>query len=211
LSPDDTPELSLHGSICYYLTNCISLLIAVALVPLTLRILNQLYNNMTTIEEMGMRQKKLCCFGSSDTRMGKTLAPNEFDMGWLPNMKQVLGPHLWFWFVPLSVEMKGQGFFYPRIPDVASTDINTLMKDSKKLVMNSTSQAYSSNDFESDPKAYIKKAISKYSGNTFVVPPQDLAGSYPTQTFKIEKMDPNEIDEEENKREENNDTIEAED
>lgn len=49
-SPDDTPELSSLGTICFYLTNCISLLISIALIPLTLRIMVQLYNNLTSID-----------------------------------------------------------------------------------------------------------------------------------------------------------------
>ena len=50
LSPEDTPSLSNLGIVFFYLTNVISLPISIALIPLTLRIIVQLYNNLTTIE-----------------------------------------------------------------------------------------------------------------------------------------------------------------
>jgi len=38
--------------VCFYLTNFVSLTISIALIPLTVRIILQLYNNLTTIEMM---------------------------------------------------------------------------------------------------------------------------------------------------------------
>ena len=110
MSPDDTPELSLLGTICFYLTNFISLLISIALIPLTLRILLQLYNNLTSIEMMKNKATGYPCVGTkfkraSDGRLEEH--PNEYDMLWLNNMKQVLGPHFWLWGIPIMTEMPG--------------------------------------------------------------------------------------------------------
>jgi palmitoyltransferase len=52
-SPDDTPDLTLKGMICYYGTNFVSMPISLALIPMTFRILIQIYNNLTTLEMMG--------------------------------------------------------------------------------------------------------------------------------------------------------------
>ena len=64
-SPDDTPELSSLGTVCFYLTNFVSMTISIALIPLTLRIIVQLYNNLTTIEMMKNKQVKYPCVGAS--------------------------------------------------------------------------------------------------------------------------------------------------
>ena len=65
LSPDDTPDLTTFGKVCYYLTNCIAVPISIALIPLTIRIVNQLYNNLTTIEMMKNREVRYPCCGTS--------------------------------------------------------------------------------------------------------------------------------------------------
>ena len=68
-SPDEeTPELSTLGSVFFYLTNFISLSISIALIPLTLRILLQLYNNLTTIEMMKNKQVRYPCLGITERR-----------------------------------------------------------------------------------------------------------------------------------------------
>ena len=109
-SPDDTPELSSLGTTCFYLTNCISLLISIALIPLTARIILQLYNNLTSIEMLKNKQVRYPCVGISenraeDGRLEET--PNEYDMLWLQNLKQVLGNQLWMWPFPFAPEMRG--------------------------------------------------------------------------------------------------------
>lgn len=101
---DDTHDLSLFGTVCYYLTNCIALPIAYALVFLTLNILYQLYNNLTSLERMGPKQTKIPCLGPM---AGDYTVPNEYDMLWLANFKQVLGSKIWKWMLPISEEMKG--------------------------------------------------------------------------------------------------------
>jgi hypothetical protein len=59
--------------------------------------------------------------------------PNEYDMLWLPNFKQVMGSRMWMWPLPfVNEEMKGQGFFYPKIPEITMADINMVVKDASK-------------------------------------------------------------------------------
>jgi hypothetical protein len=86
-------------------------------------------------------------------------------MIWLPNMRQVLGPKMWMWLLPISVEMKGQGFYYPKIPEITMSDLNILLKDASRVHKTS----FTVNDFDADPKEYIQKAVQKYSGNTFLL------------------------------------------
>ena len=90
-SPDDTPDLTLKGKICYYGTNFVSVPISLALIPMSFRILIQIYNNLTTLEMMGNRQIKYPCLGSFKTRneegVKRDLEPNPYDMLWLQNMK----------------------------------------------------------------------------------------------------------------------------
>ena len=50
--------------------------------------------------------------------------------------------------------MKGQGYFFPKIPEITMADMHLILKDTDK------SHAPSApNDFDSDSKAYIKKAV----------------------------------------------------
>ena len=89
-SPDNTPDLTLLGVICYYLTNFVSLTIALALIPLTIRIFLQLYNNLTSIDIVKNKQMKYPCMGGGDNRTpdGRLeKMPNDYDMLWLQNMK----------------------------------------------------------------------------------------------------------------------------
>lgn len=86
-------------------------------------------------------------------------------MIWLPNIKQVLGPHMWMWFLPITVEMKGKGFYYPRIPEITMSDLNILLKDVSRV----HGTSFTINDFETDPREYVNKAVQKYSGNKFLL------------------------------------------
>ena len=128
-SPDDTPELSTLGTVCFYLTNFVSFTISIALIPLSLRIILQLYNNLTTIEMMKNKQVRYPCVGSKVTRTRDGRAeqtPNDYDMFWLQNMKQVLGSELWMWPFPFAQEMQGQGLYYPRIPEVTRAQVRAM-------------------------------------------------------------------------------------
>jgi len=49
---------------------------------------------------------------------GANLTPNEYDMLWLPNFKQVLGPSIWMWPFPHTPKLNGEGLTFPKIPDV---------------------------------------------------------------------------------------------
>lgn len=173
-SPDDTPELSNIGTICFYLTNLVSLTISIALIPLTLRILLQIYNNLTTIEMMKGKRTKYPFVGAKETRTADgrlEQQPNEHDMLWLQNMRQVLGSQLWMWPFPFSQEMRGKGLFFPRIPEVTSAHIRAMTESGDGGGQsNRGSHRNGANDFESDPQAYIDKAVKKYAGNTFVLP-----------------------------------------
>lgn len=70
------------------------------------------------------------------------------------------------WLLPIDEDMKGQGFYYPKIPEIAMSDLNILLKDASKI----HNTSFTVNDFEHDPKDYIQKAIDKYTGNTFLIP-----------------------------------------
>jgi hypothetical protein len=167
---DDKHELSFLGNVFYYLTNCIALPISYALIFLSLNVMIQIYNNITTLERFKKRTVRIPCYGP--TWEDRTL-PNEYDMLWLANMRQVLGPRMWMWPLPLvGDEMKGQGYFYPKIPEITMADMNILLKDTSRV----HNTSFTVNDFESDPKEYIKKAVEKYSGNTFVIHPGPEGG-----------------------------------
>ena len=56
---EDTHELSMLGSIFYYATNCLAVPIAFSLIFLSLSIIVQLYNNLTSLERMSAREVKM--------------------------------------------------------------------------------------------------------------------------------------------------------
>ncbi|CDW90386.1 probable s-acyltransferase at3g09320-like [Stylonychia lemnae] len=160
---EDTHDLSMLGTIFYYITNILAVPIAFALIFLSLSVFIQIYNNITGIERMSYVQLKQPCFGISKSQA--MCRPNEYDMIWLPNIKQVLGPHMWMWLLPISYEMKGKGFYYPKVPEITMSDLNILLKDVSRV----HGTSFTINDFESDPKEYIQKAIQKYSGSKFLI------------------------------------------
>ena len=93
------------------------------------------------------------------------MMPNEYDMLWLENTKQVLGRKVYLWLLPIGTEMKGKGFYYPEVPEISIQDMNILLKDSSKV----HGTSFALNDFDSDPSEYIRKAMQKYSGQKFVI------------------------------------------
>ena len=70
------------------------------------------------------------------------------------------------WPLPISEEMKGQGFYFPKIPELSTQDISIMLKDTSRVHKTS----FNVNEFEHDPKDYVKKALQKYAGNTFLIP-----------------------------------------
>ena len=98
--------------------------------------------------------------------------PNEYDMLWLSNFKQVLGTRMWMWLLPITEDMKGQGFYYPKIPEITMGDLNILLKDASRV----HNTSFTVNDFEHDPKEYIQKSLQKYGGNTFLIGPGPEGG-----------------------------------
>ncbi len=75
----------------------------------------------------------------------------------LPNMKQVLGPSMWMWPFPFAPHIKGEGIYFPRLPDVSSTNLSN------------SNKGYTREDFEMPTESYVEKAKQKYGGSTFVV------------------------------------------
>lgn len=102
---DDTHELSTLGTFAYYLTNIVALPVAYALIFLTANVLFNMYNNMTSLEAMSRRSRKMPCIGTIG--LDEYPIPNEYDMIWLTNFRQVMGGRMWMWWLPISVDMKG--------------------------------------------------------------------------------------------------------
>lgn len=94
--------------------------ISFALIPLTARIVVQIYNNITTLEMLKNKQMRYPCWTKKRSG-GEDLVPNEYDMMWLNNLKQVLGPSMYMWPFPFAPDIEGEGLFYPRIPNVQNS------------------------------------------------------------------------------------------
>ena len=137
---------------------------------------------------MGNKQVKYPCLGSFKTRnedgVRRELEPNPYDMLWLQNMKQILGSKLWMWPFPFAPEMKGNGLFFPKVPDVPEADAVQLQKSRM------TESARTVNDFDIDVQDYVDKAVNKYAGNTFVLNDKDPKTQQEVvKTFKIERSE----------------------
>jgi len=68
---------------------------------------------------------------------------------------------MWMWPFPFAPEIKGEGLFFPRLPDVASSDLQE------------TDKGYTREDFELSTEEYVRKAKRKYGGETFIVKTAD--------------------------------------
>lgn len=111
---------------------------------------------------MGVKENR-----TADGRL--TDLPNDYDMFWLQNVKQVLGSQLWMWPFPFNQEMRGQGLYFPRVPEVTPSQIRALT-ETEAGTFRPGSRGYSGANGETDPNQYIEKAVKKYAGNTFVLP-----------------------------------------
>ena len=85
--------------------------------------------------------------------------------------------------------MAGQGFYFPKLPPLEPKDVGILQRDGQyaKKYHN-----YNAKDaFISDPQLYERKAIQKYDGYTFVIPPaeQSAQGSRTKVVTEYHDMD----------------------
>ena len=67
--------------------------------------------------------------------------------------------------------MQGKGYYFPKIPELSTQDINLMLKDTSR--MHNTS--FNTNDFEVDPRDYINKGLKKYAGSTFLIPASSVS------------------------------------
>ena len=72
---------------------------------------------------------------------------------------------MWMWLLPIGVRDKGEGIYYPRVPELGINDLNVVLKQASK----EHNTSFSINDFEHDPLDYINKGVNKYAGRTFEV------------------------------------------
>jgi hypothetical protein len=54
----------------------------------------------------------------------------------------------------IGEEMKDQGYFFTKIPEITMADMHLILKDTEKSLAPSAP-----NEFDSDFKAFIKKAV----------------------------------------------------
>ena len=124
---------------------------------------------------MSRRTRKMPCIGAVGGYQYSI--PNEYDMTWLTNMRQVFGSRMWMWGLPIAEEMKGEGYYFPKIPELTMADMNLMLKESGKT----HNTSFTMNEFEADPRDYVKKALKKYSGKTFIIPSQ--TGGEPKEVY----------------------------
>mmetsp|Transcript_7213 Transcript_7213/g.12182 ORF Transcript_7213/g.12182 Transcript_7213/m.12182 type:complete len:115 (-) Transcript_7213:549-893(-) len=101
------------------------------------------------------------------------MKPNQYDVLWPNNMKQVMGESVLTWWIPFyQPEMKGWGFYFPQLPKVYSpgSEVGILQKDGKISKKEIQYDFDLKDQFESDPMDYIRKAEKKYAGFTFILP-----------------------------------------
>jgi hypothetical protein len=56
--------------------------------------------------------------------------PNPYDMLWPNNIRDIMGPYLILWPLPMySPEMRGQGLYYPEYQVLKPTEQGILMRD----------------------------------------------------------------------------------
>ena len=60
---EDKHDLSVWGSICYYITNTIALPISYSIIFMSLNNIVQMYNNISTLERFKMHTTKIPCIG----------------------------------------------------------------------------------------------------------------------------------------------------
>ena len=105
--------------------------ICFALVGLSISFAMQLFENQMTLETFGkhgLTQRRYPCYGIPKSHA--LFLPNVYDVLWPNNLRQVLGSNILLWGVPFyQPEMKGRGFYFPRIPEVTSQDIGILQRD----------------------------------------------------------------------------------
>lgn len=68
--------------------------------------------------------------------------------------------------MPISEELKGQGLYFPKIPEVTMQDMNLIGKETTRAGQAEMKRA---DEFFEDPNIYIKKAALKYRGQQFII------------------------------------------
>ena len=171
-SPDDAPPFSRQGEACFWVAAVLDMPICFALIGLSINFFLQLYENQMTLETFGKHgkiQRRYPCYGIP--RSHGLFQPNAYDILWPNNLRQVFGSNILLWGVPFyQPEMKGRGFYFPKIPEVNSQDVGILQRDGK---INKKSKYYDPYDqFNSKNEDYVAKAKEKYRGYSFLLPSQ---------------------------------------
>ena len=110
--------LSFGGTVCFWITNIITMPICFSLIFLSLSLFLQLYDNVTTYEAVGYSgaiQRRYPCIGILAGYSKHKI--NDYDLFWPNNITQVMGSNFLMWFVPFwQPEMQGWGLYYPKLP-----------------------------------------------------------------------------------------------
>lgn len=101
------------------------------------------------------------------------MRPNQYDLLWLNNLKEVFGDTLLAWPFPFA-RVKGNGFFFKQLlePEQEVGDEVGETRTARHLLGDSERKVRRG-DFEMDPRDYVAKARAKYAGYIFSVPTED--------------------------------------
>lgn len=129
-----------YGNFSWWVLLLFNIPITLAVSGLFVYTCMNIYNNKSTLEAMRPdSQSRKPCLPVKNSAFTK---PNPYDMLWINNIRDVMGPHLILWPIPFyAPEMKGQGLYFPEIPafkpneqGVFSRDNNGVLKRDKKIM-----------------------------------------------------------------------------
>jgi hypothetical protein len=87
-APDDVPDLSFWGNVCFWVTVVIDMPVCFALLGLAPSIFVQIFENLSTIEQFGrggLVQRRFPCYGIPESQ--KYHKPNPYDLLWPNNLR----------------------------------------------------------------------------------------------------------------------------
>ena len=92
--------------------------------------------------------------------------PNPYDILWVNNVRDIMGPYLILWPIPMySPPMKGQGLYFPEYLPLKSAEQGVFMRDNNAFFKRERKDLFDINkEFKSDVGQYLAKSTDKYSG-----------------------------------------------
>ena len=164
---DTEAHVFLPFRVFYWVMNVLTYPMTFAYTMMAISFFMAFWNNVTMLERMRGRSLNCpCCPSSLANRDRIRIAQNVYDHLWLQNLSDVLCSSMWKWLLPIRSSMVGNGYHFPKIPEM---DIQDIKKMQEEQAFGDQIEELESEESLNSLKKYFEKCHQEYSGKHLYV------------------------------------------